>query len=61
MILALGGTAKGSLGLGSILGAVTVIFATGSVMLLAYVLVLKLLRVPEINTALKGIGGILRR
>jgi putative peptidoglycan lipid II flippase len=61
MIFALGGTAEGSLALGSILGAVTVIFATGSVMLLAYVLVLKLLRVPEINTALKGIGGILRR
>jgi hypothetical protein len=38
-----------------------VIFATGSVMLLAYVLVLKLLNVPEVNTALKGIGGILRR
>jgi hypothetical protein len=25
------------------------------------VLVLKLLKVPEVNTALKGIGGILRR
>ena len=61
VIFALGGTAEGSLALGSIIGAVTVIFATGSVMLLAYVLVLKLLRVPEINTALKGIGGILRR
>jgi putative peptidoglycan lipid II flippase len=61
MILALGGTAEGSLSLGSIIGAVTVIFATGSVMLLSYVLVLKLLGVPEINTALKGISGILRR
>jgi putative peptidoglycan lipid II flippase len=61
MILALGGTSEGSLALGSIAGAVAVIFATGSVMLLAYVLVLKLLNVPEVNTALKGIGGILRR
>ena len=61
MIFALGGTAEGSLALGSIVGAVTVIFATGSVMLLAYVLILKLLGVPEIDNALKGIGGILRR
>jgi len=61
MIFALGGIAEGSLALGSIIGAVAVIFATGSVMLFAYVLILKLLRVPEINTALKGIGGILRR
>ena len=61
MIVALGGTSEGSLALGSIAGAVAVIFATGSVMLLSYVLVLKLLRVPEIDTALKGIGGILRR
>jgi putative peptidoglycan lipid II flippase len=61
MLFTLGGTAEGSLALGSIIGAVTVIFATGSVMLLAYVVVLKLLGVPEINTALKGISGILRR
>jgi putative peptidoglycan lipid II flippase len=61
MIFAIGGTAEGSLALGSILGAVSVVFATGSVMLVAYVVVLKLLKVPEVNTALKGIGGILRR
>jgi putative peptidoglycan lipid II flippase len=61
MIVALGGTAEGSLALGSIIGAVTVIFATGSVMLLAYLVVLRLLKVPEVNTGLKGIGGILRR
>jgi putative peptidoglycan lipid II flippase len=61
MIFVLGGTAEGSLALGSIIGAVSVIFATGSVMFLAYVVVLKLLKVPEVNTALKGIGGILRR
>jgi putative peptidoglycan lipid II flippase len=61
MILALGGTDEGSLGLGSIAGALVVIFATGSAMLLAYVLVLKLLGVPEIDRALKGIRGILRR
>jgi putative peptidoglycan lipid II flippase len=40
MIFALGGTAEGSLALGSIVGAVTVIFATGTLMLLVYVLVL---------------------
>jgi hypothetical protein len=61
MIFALGGTDEGSLGLGSIAGALVVIFATGSAMLLAYVLVLKLLGVPEIDSALKGIRGILRR
>jgi putative peptidoglycan lipid II flippase len=61
MILALGGITEGSLALGSIAGAVTVIFAAGSVMLLAYVLVLKLLGVPEIDSALRGIRGILRR
>jgi hypothetical protein len=61
VIFALGGTAEGSLALGSIVGAVTVIFATGTLMLLVYVLVLKLLGVPEIDTALKGISGILRR
>jgi hypothetical protein len=61
VIFALGGTAEGSLALGSIVGAVTVIFATGTLMLLVYVLVLKLLGVPEIDTALRGIRGILRR
>jgi putative peptidoglycan lipid II flippase len=61
MIVSMGGTAEGSLGLGSIAGAITVIFATGSAMLLAYVVVLKLLGVPEIDSALKGIRGILRR
>jgi hypothetical protein len=60
-MIALGGTAEGSLALGSIVGAVTVIFATGSSMLVVYVVVLKLLGVPEVTTALKGIGGILRR
>jgi putative peptidoglycan lipid II flippase len=61
MIVALGGTTEGSLGLSTIVGAVTVIFATGTAMLLAYVLVLKILGVPEIDSALKGIRGILRR
>lgn len=60
-ILALGGTAEASLGLGSIAGAVLVIFIAGSVMLLVYVIVLRLLRVSEVNTALKGIRGILPR
>jgi putative peptidoglycan lipid II flippase len=57
----LGGTSEQSLALGSIAGAITVIFATGLLMLLVFVLVLKLLRVPEIDTALRGITGILRR
>jgi putative peptidoglycan lipid II flippase len=61
VLLALGGVTEGGLALGSIVGAVTVIFATGTLMLLVYVLVLKLLGVPEIDTALKGISGILRR
>jgi putative peptidoglycan lipid II flippase len=61
VMIALGGTAEGSLALGSIVGAVTVIFAAGSSMLVVYVVVLKLLGVPEVTTALKGIGGILRR
>jgi putative peptidoglycan lipid II flippase len=60
-LMMLGGTSEQSLALGSIAGAVKVIFATGLLMLLVYVLVLKLLRVPEIDTALKGITGILRR
>jgi hypothetical protein len=38
-----------------------VIVATGTAMLLVYVLVLKLLGVREIDSALKGIRGILRR
>jgi hypothetical protein len=61
LIVVLGGTGEGSLALGSIFGAVTVIFATGSAMLLTYVLVLRILGVPEIVTALRGIRGILRR
>jgi putative peptidoglycan lipid II flippase len=61
LIQLLGGTAEGALALGSIAGSVTVIFITGVLMLLAYVLVLKLFGVPEIDTALKGISGILRR
>jgi putative peptidoglycan lipid II flippase len=61
VIIVLGGATEGSLALGSIIGALMVIFATGFVMLLAYVLVLKILGVPEIDTALKGIRGILRR
>jgi putative peptidoglycan lipid II flippase len=60
-LMMLGGTSEQSLALGSIAGAVSVILATGGLMLLVYVLVLKLLRVPEIDTALKGITGILRR
>jgi putative peptidoglycan lipid II flippase len=61
VIWLLGGTSEQSLALGSIAGAVTVIFTSGVLMLVIYVLVLKVLKVPEIDTALKGIRGILRR
>ena len=57
----MGGVNQGSYSLSSILAAVITIAATGTVMLLAYVLVLKLLRVPEVDTALRGVAGILRR
>ncbi|CAB4637429.1 unannotated protein [freshwater metagenome] len=61
MILALGGIRQGSFAISTIAGAVGVIFTTGIAMLGSYVLILKLLRVPEIDTALQGIAGILRR
>ena len=61
VILVLGGTSKNSLALDTIAGAVGVIFAAGSVMLIGYLGSLKLLRVPEVDTALGGLAGILRR
>lgn len=60
-LLLLGGTGSGSLALGTILGAVAVILCCGSVMLLSYLLVLRVLRVREIVAALSAVGGILRR
>jgi putative peptidoglycan lipid II flippase len=61
VILGLGGIGQGSLALDTIAGAVGVIFVSGMAMLVSYLITLKLLRVPEINTALGGIAGILRR
>jgi putative peptidoglycan lipid II flippase len=61
VILSLGGVRPESLALDTIAGAVGVIFVAGMAMLISYVLTLKLLRVPEIDIALGGIAGILRR
>jgi putative peptidoglycan lipid II flippase len=60
-ILSLGGIRQDSLALDTIAGAVGVIFTAGMAMLVCYLLTLKLLKVPEIDVALKGIAGILRR
>jgi putative peptidoglycan lipid II flippase len=61
MLMLLGGTGQSSLALGTIAGAVAVIASAGFVMLAAYLAVLKLLKVPEIDIAFSGIAGILRR
>jgi putative peptidoglycan lipid II flippase len=61
VILSLGGVRPSSLALDTIAGAVGVIFVAGMAMLVSYLLTLKLLRVPEIDVALGGIAGILRR
>jgi putative peptidoglycan lipid II flippase len=57
----LGGVSEGSYSLSSIFSAVVAISMTGLAMLAIYVLVLKLLRVPEVDAALRGVAGILRR
>jgi putative peptidoglycan lipid II flippase len=57
----LGGVSEGSYSLSSIFAAVVAISITGIAMLAIYVLVLKLLRVPEVDAALRGVAGILRR
>jgi hypothetical protein len=59
--LAFGGVRQDSFALDTIAGSVGVIFTTGLLMLVSYVVTLKLLKVPEIDTALSGIAGILRR
>jgi hypothetical protein len=56
-----GGIRQNSFALETIAGAVGVIFTTGLLMLVSYLVTLKLLKVPEIDTALDGIAGILRR
>jgi putative peptidoglycan lipid II flippase len=60
-IISLGGIRQDSLALLTIAGAVGVIFVAGMAMLVVYLFTLKLLKVPEIELALKGIQGILRR
>jgi hypothetical protein len=60
-IVFLGGIREDSFAIGTIAGAVGVIFTTGMLMLVSYVATLKLLKVPEIDTAIDGIVGILRR
>jgi putative peptidoglycan lipid II flippase len=60
-VLGFGGIRQDSFALDTIAGAVGVIFTTGLLMLISYVATLKLLKVPEIDTALSGIAGILRR
>ncbi len=60
-VLGFGGVRADSFALDTIAGAVGVIFTTGMLMLVSYVVTLKLLKVPEIDTALSGIAGILRR
>ena len=56
-----GGTAENSFSLSSIIGAVSVIGATGLAMLVSFVLVLYLLKVSEAKVALSAVAGILRR
>jgi putative peptidoglycan lipid II flippase len=60
-VVGLGGVREDSFAVASIAGAVGVIFLSGMAMLISYLLTLKLLKVPEIDTALGGIAGILRR
>ena len=60
-VVGLGGIREDSFAVASIAGAVGSIFVAGMAMLVSYVFTLKLLKVPEIDTALGGIAGILRR
>jgi putative peptidoglycan lipid II flippase len=60
-VVGLGGIREDSFAIESIAGAVAAIFLAGMAMLISYLLTLKLLKVPEIDTALDAIAGILRR
>jgi len=57
----LGGTGEGSFAVKSILSSLTVDAAVGAVMVTVYVVLLKLLRVREVEGALTSLRGILRR
>jgi putative peptidoglycan lipid II flippase len=60
-VVGFGGVSEGAFAVATIAGSVAVIFATGLAMLVGYIATLKLLGVPEIDSALDGIAGILRR
>lgn len=60
-IQALGGISANSFVLQSVLSSVLSCFIAGFVMLAVYLVTLRFLRVPEIDTAVAGIKGILRR
>jgi putative peptidoglycan lipid II flippase len=59
-LFSFGGVSQGAFAVGTIAGAVVVIFVTGVTMLIGYLSVLKLLKVQEIDIMVKGIAGILR-
>ncbi|MFM1785379.1 MAG: hypothetical protein RLZZ108_403, partial [Actinomycetota bacterium] len=56
-----GGVVVTSFALQSVLGAVASSFGVGIVMVVVYAAALKFLRVPEADTALKALKGIMRR
>ncbi len=60
-IQALGGISANSFVLQTVLSSVLSCFIAGFVMLAVYLVTLRFLRVPEIDTAVAGIKGILRR
>ncbi len=57
----LGGTGEGSFAVKTILSSLTVDAVVGAVMVLTYLVLLKLLRVREVESALASAKGILRR
>lgn len=61
VLTALGSTGQGSFAVKSILNSLLVDAAVGAVMVAVYLLLLKLLRVREVEGALTSIRGILRR
>jgi hypothetical protein len=56
-----GGVVVTSFALQSVLGAVASSLGVGVVMVVVYAAALKFLRVPEADTALKALKGIMRR
>lgn len=60
-LTALGGTSEGSFAVKSIVNSLAVDAVVGTVMVVVYLLLLKLLRVREVEGALTSVKGILRR